>query len=64
MHLRQKRWAEAVPALRRVAYDPHGGKIAGVAATLLTAIDARQTTILEQATDILDGKDPEANDGD
>jgi hypothetical protein len=62
MHMRQKRWADAVPALRRVAYDPHGGKIAGVAATLLTAIDTHQTSMLEQATTLLDGTAPAADD--
>lgn len=61
MHMRQKRWADAVPALRRVAYDPHGGKIAGVAATLLTAIDTHQTSMLEQATTLLDGTAPAAD---
>lgn len=50
MHLRAKRLTEAEPALRRVAFDPHGGGVAAAAGTLLAAIEAGNTAALEKAT--------------
>ncbi|WP_156026017.1 hypothetical protein [Sphingomonas phyllosphaerae] len=56
MHLRKKDYAAAVPALRRVAYDPHGGGLGTLAGAVLTAIDAKDNATIEKISASLDGK--------
>lgn len=60
MYLSKKRWDDAKPALRRIAYDPHGEEAAAMAATLLTAINAKDTNVLENAVTALTAKDDAA----
>lgn len=40
LHVRRKAWREAIPALRRVAFDPHGGGMAKMAAGMLAVIES------------------------
>ena len=63
MHLRNKQWDAAVPALRRVAYDPHGGGLATLAAAVLTVVESRDPKALEQVAAALDRAKPDG-DGD
>ncbi|MGK6322689.1 hypothetical protein ACMGDM_06345 [Sphingomonas sp. DT-51] len=50
MHLRHQRRDDAAAALRRVAYDPHGGKMAELAASLLAALQGSDAAALAALT--------------
>ncbi len=54
MHLRRRQWDAAKPALRRVAYDPHGGGMAKLATAVLTVIDSHDASALDQMATALD----------
>ncbi|MBB3692010.1 hypothetical protein [Sphingomonas sp. BK580] len=51
MHLKRQRRDEASAALRRIAYDPHGGALAQLAATLLTAVQSNDAATLKALTE-------------
>ena len=56
MHLRKKEYEAAGPALRRLAYDPHGGALATLAGTTLTAIESKDTGAIDTITAAMEGK--------
>lgn len=56
MHVRKKEYDAAVPALRRVAYDPHGGALATMAGVVLTAIESKDSAAIDTIAAAMDSK--------
>ncbi|MEG8040710.1 hypothetical protein QP166_15710 [Sphingomonas sp. LR60] len=63
MHIRKKDYSAAIPALRRVAYDPHGGALGTMAGVVLAAIDGKDKTAIDAIAATLDGKQEDGDDG-
>ncbi|VXC97972.1 hypothetical protein [Sphingomonas sp. 8AM] len=61
MHIRKKEYDAAVPALRRVAYDPHGGALGTMAGTVLTAIESKDTSAIDTIATAMESR--KENDG-
>ncbi|MEH3103246.1 MAG: hypothetical protein PGN12_05010 [Sphingomonas phyllosphaerae] len=56
MHIRKKEYGAAVPALRRVAYDPHGGALATMAGAVLTAVESKDSTAIDTIAAAMEDK--------
>ncbi|WP_341208512.1 hypothetical protein [uncultured Sphingomonas sp.] len=63
MHVRKKEYDAAVPALRRVAYDPHGGALGTMAGVVLAAIDSKDPTAIDTIAASMNAKPEESDDG-